>query len=303
MIFHEYHTIQNMASFDSSSSVTAQRAAAPLDSNITTSLYQSTKGQDFVLWGAPQGQEGSGRKWIVVADGHGRNHTINTIREFNFGSVLDGDDASELIPRLQSKTNVLESGGASAKQRGSGSTISVVEISDAEIKVSWLGDSQVSIWEDGEEIFRTTAHDAETDAAQLGNRGTITSWRTVVTPAMEIENRMSPYVIHGPYDKCNMVRALGHGGQCVNTHDIRSFPRMPGKTYRVVAGSDGLWDMMSDAEEDKNHLRTMNAHELMSLARARWAQEWTYHQPPHVSKQRFEARSWDDIATAVWTSE
>jgi len=291
-----------MTSFDSSSSATPQRAAAPLDSNITTSLYQSTSGQDFVLWGAPQGQEASGRKWIVVADGHGANHTINAIRDFNFGAVLDGTDASEVIPRLQTKTNVLESGGVSW-QRGSGSTISVVEIGDAEIKVSWLGDSQVSIWEDGEEIFRTTTHDAETDAAQLGDRGTITSWRTMVTPAMEVENRMSPYVIHGPYDKCNIVRALGHGGQCVNIHDTRVFPRTPGKKYRVVAGSDGLWDMLSDTEEDKNHLRTMNAHELMSLVQARWAQEWTYRTSTHVSKQRFETYNRDDIATAVWVSE
>ena len=263
---------------------------------LTTALAQASSGQDFVTHG------GTGDSpWMVVADGHGEEYVINEIRHFDFDTVLNGEQASEVIERVQEKTNGVDSEGFCWKG-GSGSTLSVVEIDPDNIKITWLGDSHVIVLEDGVEVFRTKSHDGESDRAMLGSRATITSWRMSLTSAHEIVPVMSPYIVHGAYDKCNIVRALGHGGHCVNTPDIHIVPRIPGKTYRVIAASDGFWDMVSDSQEDKNQLLTGTASFLCNLAKYRWQQEWRYRTPHGVSPQRFSDKEWDDVVVAVWDS-
>ena len=263
---------------------------------ITTALAQTAKAQDFVQCGGSQD-----RAWMVVADGHGGDQVIDSISSFDFGAILDGENSSELVPRLQAVTNGADSLGLSWR-RGGGSTLSVVEMRDDTIQITWLGDSQVVVLEDGEEIFRTSPHNAESDRDLLGGRGTITSWAMSLNSQLEIVPTLSAYVIHGPYDKCNLVRALGHGGRCVNEPGTCLITHTPGKAYRVVVGSDGFWDMMSPCPDDKTLLLQSDAPALCDLAMRRWKQEWPYRTAEGVSQQRFEERDWDDIAIAVWDS-
>ena len=263
---------------------------------ITTALAQAAKAQDFVQCGGSRD-----RAWMVVADGHGGDHVIDSISRFDFGAILDGENPSELVPSLQAVTNTADSMGLSWR-RGGGSTLSVVEMKDNTIQITWLGDSQVVVMEDGEEIFRTSSHNAESDRGSLGGRATITSWAMSLNSQMEIVPTLSPYVVHGPYDKCNIVRALGHGGLCVNEPGTHVVARTPGKAYRVVVGSDGFWDMMSPSPGDKMVLSQLDAPALCGLAIRRWQQEWPYRTTEGVSQQRFEERDWDDIAIAVWDS-
>ena len=263
---------------------------------ITTALAQATKAQDFVQCGGSRD-----RAWMVVADGHGGDHVIDSISRFDFGAILDGENPSELVPRLQAVTDTTDSMGLSWR-RGGGSTLSVVEMKDDTIQITWLGDSQVVVMEDGEEVFRTSPHNAESDRGLLGGRATITSWAMSLNSQMEIVPTLSPYVVHGPYDKCNIVRALGHGGLCVNEPGTHVVTRTPGKTYRIVVGSDGFWDMMSPRPDDKRLLAQSDAPALCDLAIRRWQQEWPYRTTEGVSQQRFEERDWDDIAIAVWDS-
>ena len=263
---------------------------------ITTALAQTDKAQDFVQCGGSRT-----RAWMVVADGHGGDQVIDKISSFDFGAILDGENPSELVPRLQAVTNSADSLGLSWK-RGGGSTLSVVEINDNTIQITWLGDSQVIVLEDGEEIFRTSPHNAESDRDLLGGRATITSWAMSLNSQLEIVPTLSSYVVHGPYDKCNLVRSLGHGGRCVNEPGTCLITRTPGKAYRVVVASDGFWDMMSPCLEDKARLLLVDAPGLCDLAMRRWKQEWPYRTTEGVSHQHFAEGDWDDIAIAVWTS-
>jgi len=141
-------------------------------------------------------------------------------------------------------------------------------------------------------------------------------------------------------EKINMTRTLGHNNKCsdlIQTHmikfsdnliyenitkqkfmgdmpaeiplvniqrnvGIQTPPTSRGPTlWRVVIGSDGLWDMM--CEEDNTLIASSytDAYELMNIASNRWEQAWVYECPIRkIQEQDKKIPKGDDISVAVF---
>ena len=54
--------------------------------------------------------------------------------------------------------------------------------------------------------------------------------------------------ILAPRDKIAMTRSLGHRNRTGNEIEFASIPREENESYKLVMGSDGLWDMVCDTD-------------------------------------------------------
>ena len=63
-------------------------------------------------------------------------------------------------------------------------------------------------------------------------------------------------------------------------------PRDPNGKYKIIAGTDGFWQVMSAQDEKTVNASLQNgAPELCSIARQRWNQSWT-HEPPNPKSDK-----------------
>ncbi len=98
-----------------------------------------------------QGVDEAGRPWTVVCDGHGKGKVIECLRAADWEELLMTED-----PIASAKT-LVDSLGEEATFRD-GSTISIVRVTESGINCSWLGDSEIRIYEDGNESWRSPRH-------------------------------------------------------------------------------------------------------------------------------------------------
>jgi serine/threonine protein phosphatase PrpC len=86
--------------------------------------------------------------------------------------------------------------------------------------------------------------------------------------------------------------------------DYTTIPLTLEDTYKVIIGSDGLWDMvMVDDEKDMNRLYKMDAHTIVERTTNRWLQEWNMqdllNHNQTVIQCNFTPKQCDDIAVVV----
>ena len=71
-------------------------------------------------------------------------------------------------------------------------------------------------------------------------------------------------------------------------------------TYKLLIGSDGLWDMVCDTDTQLLSSNEMTAEEIMEWVYSRWVQEWTYIYRNHKQKITFPDWNRDDICLGVF---
>ena len=109
-------------------------------------LQQVDKKQDFIKIGTKPTF-----KWIVLFDGHGENKVIECIRNMVWDDIMDSNDIyAAVYAYIESLGNTLYSGA----------TFSVIQIYKTYIKCGWVGDSQIRIYKNQKEIFRSLNHDS-----------------------------------------------------------------------------------------------------------------------------------------------
>jgi len=79
------------------------------------------------------------------------------------------------------------------------------------------------------------------------------------------------------------------------------FPLAPNETYRVVLGSDGLYDMtMMENVQDIQDILTKTSQEICNKTVSRWLQEWEAHMPNKApQKLKYPRHQCDDVSVAV----
>ena len=89
-------------------------------------------------------------------------------------------------------------------------------------------------------------------------------------------------------DKINMSRALGHRGSFLEGLDSLSngenhsifdhqvIPRDANKSYKIVTGSDGFWQMTCHEDNDLVSDISNTSRELALEARRRWEATWNW---------------------------
>jgi serine/threonine protein phosphatase PrpC len=109
-------------------------------------LQQVDKKQDFIKIGSKPTF-----KWIVLFDGHGENKVIECIRNMDWDNIMDSNDIYKAVyAYIESLGNTLYSGA----------TFSVIQIYKTYIKCGWVGDSQIRVYKNKKEIFRSLNHDS-----------------------------------------------------------------------------------------------------------------------------------------------
>ena len=109
-------------------------------------IQQVDKKQDFIKIGSKPTF-----KWIVLFDGHGENKIIECIRNMDWDDIMDSNDIyAAVYAYIESLGDTLHSG----------STFSVIRIYETYIKCGWVGDSQIRVYKNQKEIFRSLNHDS-----------------------------------------------------------------------------------------------------------------------------------------------
>lgn len=253
---------------------------------------QSKSGQDMVR---------TGDKWIVVCDGHGIGKVIDFLRALDWDHIVLDDNPIEFL------NDAVRTLGNTA---GDGATFSMVRITDDGIDCMWLGDSQIRVYADGTELWRSRNHNQESDEEierHVNQGGELIETFTVkVLDEDTITMEPSYYFEVDKREKLAMTRALGHNDSYmpqVDRHFI-SFSDLPQPSgWKIVVATDGLWDMICEADKLLLASPEATAVKLGDLADSRWKQEWNYkHPPPHTTVSLGERLSsnQDDVGIAVW---
>tara|TARA_Y100000996_G_C22529041_1_gene645720 strand:+ start:953 stop:1813 length:861 start_codon:yes stop_codon:yes gene_type:complete len=270
---------------------------------LTTSIRQNTSKQDFVKSGKATDENGMDYDFIVLADGHGslsfnRDIIINFIRNYDWDKQLKFKNWYEGF--------TLASQDVVSKSTGAGATLSVVRIYRDRYECWWIGDSSIRIYQNCEEIWRSLDHDANNLAEHKRlkkiNQGywfKLEQKPMVLTPNT-ITVVPSYRAILAPRDKIAMTRSLGHRNRTGNEIEFASIPREENESYKLVMGSDGLWDMVCDTDTTLLSSKETTAEKIMDWVYDRWQQEWTFIDKKQKHKTTFPDWNRDDICIGVF---
>ena len=77
-----------------------------------------------------------------------------------------------------------------------------------------------------------------------------------------------------------------------------SVPREEGKKYKVIAGTDGLWELIHDEAHNEFLIDRKNQSEaVVKFADTLWTKDWNYG----GAKTTFPQWNIDDVAVAIWS--
>ena len=270
--------------------------------------------QDIVRIGGENGD------WYgVVADGHGKGRVTEALRSIPDWAVVCRADRP--IMELQRRVAAL------APTFRDGSTVAIARIVDGAFQAAWLGDSRIVLFKDGARVWQSRDHGTQNPEeveralragckTQGGGHAirvlTPTSLTMVASPVLELGRRDAQGGARSYVDATNITRCLGH-----DHGDGPRLPQDPGRwtchlepgcDYKVVIGSDGLWDMMCDDDLRILGWAHMTAARIADFARDRWRQMWTYRHPDAngglsgtSTRERMPSEDRDDISVAVWS--
>lgn len=292
---------------------------APTTLNKTNDIFrleghviQTSKAQDFQYTGYTT----SGNEFMVVCDGHGMNEIINCLKNLDWVDIMSSSNTP--IETVKSILNTMEKNNSS---RGSGSTITIMMVVNNPqpgIRVWWIGDSSCRVYENGNEIWRTTDHNSQSERERTMMKNSKfpeeRSWDLNVLNKNTMTMKLSSYFNLGSYipkqknilkdEKINMTRALGHGGICCQDEETHFIPfdnALSPWVLRVIIGSDGLWDMICDEDNEFISSSETSATDLSTLALKRWSQEWNYICPVEkttINNKKISSR--DDIVCTIF---
>jgi len=274
---------------------------------LSDSTKQSSSGQDFATSGITND---SRYMYLVIADGHGKwsSETIRYLRHVQWATIIQTDEFMEKIKEDIKKLNT----------KGEGSTLSVVRILDHRIicegqengyiEVYFIGDSTVKVYRDGEEIFKTKDHDRDNledikrimETCNMRGIERNNIWDIEVIDNKRIKSVPAAIFDFGGSDKINFTNSLGHNGKTGSIVAYNKILMDDDKTYKVVAGSDGLWGMTHAGDGDFLARPDTNAKSIVEFANRRWRQKWIHDNTVEiVDDAAFPESNIDDICAAV----
>jgi serine/threonine protein phosphatase PrpC len=285
---------------------------------VGTAVRALGKGQDAPYCGSFVDECGTKGHYVALYDGHGGNDCINAIRSFNQDEIMAATNPVDCVReklRQWRKTH----GGCMAN---SGSTFVYAKIvtdnSDGSglgyINIGNVGDSELAVYINDERVFMTTPQIATTpgEMERLQKENRVRHFRTnsETKPKVHAEGKLTmekAYSINFLGMKPLVPsQSLGHNeltGYAPDTK-ILTFD-LERDSVRIVAGSDGLWDLLNlDTTEDNNAVLTMDPDSLCEFAERKWKQEWKYcGDKTNMEKfevTKFPANGYDDVGIAIY---
>ena len=281
--------------------------------DINSKINQLSKKQDYIITEQAIDKEtGELFNWCAVFDGHGTDDCINFIRKIPMQNMTDFIVSDRPIENLAKYIN------DNLKLRvSSGSTMCLIKIYQNRIVCINCGDSQAAVYKNGKLEFITEEHSFknEKEKIRLSNNVTyIPSSDIAIRDENTLISCYSEYIewnedntklaCSQAYTKLACSQALGHNGITGCAPDTVVIPITPGDRFKVIIGSDGLWDMvMKDNEEDMLQLWGMDADAIMKQTTDRWLQTWNMvdalNNSTRIHRSKYQPCHCDDIAVVV----
>lgn len=276
-------------------------------SNITNHFEkQATSAQDFATSGL---SEDRSFHYLVVADTHGKKKFKNTydhqlrnlFQKMDWKTILQ-DTFFEHIQEEIKKIDTFRIG----------STLSICKIFEDRFEIYWVGDSTIKIYNE-EEIWRTKDHDSNNEEEKLRLNELSTYIRqhdgidVKVVDKDTIKQFKSPVFYFGDIynpDTINMTHALGHSQYSGDFISHETVLRNSDLSYKIVAGSDGFWQMTSKHDTPFIGSIESTSQQLVGFADKRWKQPWKFIALDEGTFEgiHFPSHNIDDIAVACWNN-
>ena len=276
------------------------------------------KGQDAPYCGSFIDECGTNGDYVAVYDGHAGNECIDAIRSFNQDEIMAATNPVDCVVqkiidyRNQKKCTMVNSGSTFVYAK------IVTENSDGSglgyISIGNVADSELAVYINGKMVYKTTPQIAETpgemERLQKENRvkfiQTNKENKPLVHPDKKITMEKAYSINFVGMKPIVPSQSLGHNELTgyapefkIITFDLET------DNVRVVAGSDGLWDLLNlNVPQDNEAVLTMDADSLCSFAERKWKQEWRYcGDKTNMDKfqaTKFPSNGYDDIGIAIY---
>ena len=274
------------------------------DISMSHAVEQMTeKGQDYVCQGTGTDQI-TGEKfiWTMLNDGHGSDTCINFIRSIPQEKT---DDLIGNLDPIHAIADYIDKNACILPRESSGATCVIVKCFKDRVECISAGDSQFLVFKNGELIYTSKEHNCKNEAER--QRLTTMGYNFVPSSNIKLlsENTLtmaeSGYVSFSDGKQLACTQALGHNSKTGYNPETYKFPLLEGDTYRVVLGSDGVFDMtMMENSQDIQDLLTKTSQELCKKTVSRWLQEWEAHLPDKApQKFRYQKHDCDDVSVAT----
>ena len=269
--------------------------------NISHAIKQAKNAQDF----ATSGTSNNGSfAYLVSADSHSRGFErsffTDLFTKLSWREILQTENFFDLIQTEIKKKNTYQMG----------STLSVCKIFADRFEVFWVGDSTTKIYKDGVEIWKSKDHDYnnEEEITRIQEINTFIRFKSAndaiaISPTKIQKVKAKVFYFGDKYkpDTINMTHSLGHNQ---NTGDFISheiIPREEDGNYKVVTGSDGFWQVMSDVDSPYIGSKEVDSQTLVNMADQRWHQGWKLDEKgKEWSNIKFPEWNIDDVCVACW---
>ena len=281
---------------------------ASLTTQTNHYIKQASSEQDFATSGL---SEDGSFHYLVIADTHGKpkyrtkyDHQLkNLFQEMDWKTILQYDTFFEHIQEEIKKIDTLKIG----------STLSICKIFEDRFEIYWAGDSTIKIYNKDDEIWRTKDHDNNNEDEKLRLKELSTFIKQQDGKDVEvvdddtIKQFISPVFYFGDIyepDTVNMTHALGHNQNTGDFISHETVSRNHDLSYKVVAGSDGFWQMTSNHDAPFIASRENTSQTLVEFADKRWKQSWKFISFDEGTYEgvTFPAHNIDDIAVACWSN-
>jgi len=274
------------------------------DVNMSHAVEQMTeKGQDYVCQGTSADPiTGEKFQWTMLNDGHGSNMCINFIRS------IRQEKKDELISSptpIEAIVEYIDGNAFIPKHEQTGATCVIVKCFPTRVECISAGDSQFLVFKNGELIYTSKEHNCQNEAERqrIAERGYEFTPSSNIKLLSETTATLAPadYVKFPDGSRLACTQALGHNSKTGYLPETYTFPIVEGETYRVVLGSDGVFDMtMLDNAQDVQDLLTKTSQEICGKIVSRWLQEWEAHLPDKApQKFRYQRHECDDVSVAT----
>jgi serine/threonine protein phosphatase PrpC len=274
------------------------------DISMSHAVEQMTeKGQDYVCQGTGTDQI-TGEKfiWTMLNDGHGSDTCINFIRSI---PQEKKDDLIGNLDPIHALADYIDRIASIPKSESSGATCVILKCFKDRVECISAGDSQFLVFKNSELIYTSKEHNCqnEDERQRLTEKGYsfISSQNIKLLSETTLTSVESGYACFQDGTHLACTQALGHNSKTGYLPETYTFQLIPGETYRIVLGSDGVYDMtMLDNRQDIQDLLTKTSRELCSKTVSRWLQEWEAHLPDKApQKFKYARHDCDDVSVAI----
>lgn len=271
---------------------------------------QMDKAQDQTYTGVAV-DELTGESFIygMITDGHGSNECIEFLRSFSRKRM------AEIIGKRNPVETLAEY--IISKTKKGGATMCLTKVYKDRIECINCGDSRLAVYKDGELVFLSQEHNwtnSQERQRLIGSdnfMGFTPSSGIQVTNETDMIGCYMEYATWKDHSKLACTQSLGSNGKTGYAPDHTVIPIEPLSTYKIIIGSDGLWDMMiknkgTDLGVDNTdllRLYTMSARNIVDMAVSRWLQEWNmgilHEGTISFEKGQYKRYHCDDVSSVV----